>query len=88
MDRERLRQALEHWRTMEHEAGDGLSFIQGMRLLAGTSLDLRDQAEEERNWSDVVCGQALHEILHALRHPARLEKPLAAGISATPRPSV
>ncbi|MDY0226437.1 MAG: DEAD/DEAH box helicase [Desulfomicrobium apsheronum] len=88
VDRERLRQALEHWRTMEHEAGDGLSFIQGMRLLAGTSLDLRDQpvAEEELNWSDVVCGQALHEILHALRHPARLEKPLAAGIAATPRP--
>lgn len=88
VDRERLRQALEHWRTMEREAGDGLSFIQGMRLLAGTSLDLRDQsmAEEERNWSDVVSGQALREILHGLRHPARLEKPMAAGIAATLRP--
>jgi non-specific serine/threonine protein kinase len=88
VDRERLRQALEHWRTMEREAGDGLSFIQGMRLLAGTSPDLRDQsmAEEERNWSDVVSGHALREILHGLRHPARLERPLATGIAATLRP--
>jgi non-specific serine/threonine protein kinase len=88
VDRERLRQALEHWQSMEREAGDGLSFIQGMRLLAGTSLDLRDQSmpEEERSWSDVVSGQALREILHGLRHPDRLEKPLAAGIVATLRP--
>lgn len=88
VDRERLRQALEHWRTVEREAGDGLSFIQGMRLLAGTNLDLRDQsmAEEERNWSDVVSGQALREILHGLRHPARLEKPMATSIAATLRP--
>jgi non-specific serine/threonine protein kinase len=88
VDRERLRQALEHWRTVERESGDGLSFIQGMRLLAGTSLDLRDQPmdEEERNWSDVISGQTLREILHGLRHPARLEMPLSAGIAATLRP--
>lgn len=88
VDRERLSQALEQWRTMEHEAGDGLSFIHGMRLLAGTSPDLRDQSmvEEERNWCDVVSGQALREILHGLRHPARLEKPMAAGVTATLRP--
>jgi non-specific serine/threonine protein kinase len=88
VDRERLRQALEHWRTMEQEAGDGLSFIQGMRLLAGTTFDLRGQSmtEEERDWSNVVSGQALREILHGLRHPDRLEKPLAAGLAATLRP--
>ncbi len=88
VDHERLRQALEHWRNVEREAGDGLSFIQAMRLLAGTGVDLRDQpeAEEERNWSDVVSGQALREVLDGLRHPRRLEKPLAVGITASLRP--
>lgn len=88
VDRERLRQALEQWQTVEREAGDGLSFIQGMRLLAGTGIDLRDQpeAEEDRNWSDVVSGQALREVLDGLRHPTRLEKPLAVGITASLRP--
>ncbi len=41
VDREKLQQALDHWKQVEREVGaDGISFIEGMRLLAGASADL------------------------------------------------
>ena len=45
VDREQLAEALDHWKQVEASAGDGLSFVEGMRLLAGAPQDLADGDE-------------------------------------------
>ncbi len=74
VDREKLTEALSHWRKVEREARDGgLDFIQGMRLLAGAPADLgRADKEEVRQWSMVEAGPWLAELLERLRSPAAL----------------
>ena len=39
VDRDKLQQAPDHWQAIESEGG--VSFVEGMRLLAGASTDLR-----------------------------------------------
>jgi len=76
VDHGKLSQALEHWKQVERAAaGDGLSFIEGMRLLAGAPADLGagdDQADTEREWSFVSAGSWLSEVLEGLRDPEGL----------------
>ena len=75
VDRERITEALEHWKRVEAAAGDGISFVEGMRLLAGATADLgvEDGSEEEaRDWSVVSAGQGLSKILTDLRDPSQL----------------
>jgi len=76
VDRERLSEALEHWKRVETEAAEGgISFIEGMRLLAGAPADLgADDASggENREWSFVNAGGWLSDILASLRDPGRL----------------
>ena len=66
VDQPKLDQALAHWQSLE---GSGVSFIEGMRLLAGTSADLRhDEAQQAlAPWSQVVCDQALSSALSELK---------------------
>ena len=90
VDRDRLRQAIEHWEAVrEHAGDDGISFIEGMRLLAGASADLRheDQAEAERPWVHVDAGDAMRGLLTGMRQPGALD-PVAVGgaLRATLRP--
>ena len=90
VDRDRLRQAIEHWEAVRRQAGDdGISFVEGMRLLAGASADLRheEQTEAERPWVHVDAGDALRGLLADLRQPDALD-PVAVGgaIEATLRP--
>ena len=52
VDRDRLRQAVEHWNALQRQADGGeISFVEGMRLLAGASADLRheERAGDERH---------------------------------------
>jgi len=75
IDRARLSQALEHWRQVERQAHDGqISFIEGMRLLAGAPADLRADAADpsERAWLRVEAGEKLQQTLAELRDPAGL----------------
>ena len=76
VDRAKLSEVLEHWKRVEAEAAeDGISFIEGMRLLAGAPRDLgADGASrgENREWSFVEAGGWLSEILADLRDPDRL----------------
>ena len=77
VDRERLGQAIAHWETLQRNAdGDGISFIEGMRLLAGASADLRqeDLTESDRPWVQVTAGAALRKLLSRLRRPDTLEQ--------------
>lgn len=56
VDREKLQQALDHWQQVA--AQDGLSFIEGMRLLAGAPRDLKDaeELESHREWAFARAG--------------------------------
>jgi len=90
VDREKLGQALEHWRKVEKQARNGqISFIEGMRLLAGAPADLslEPQAEAERPWVHAAAGAGLRQLLAGLRNPQQLEA-LDAGkaLRATLRP--
>lgn len=72
VDRERLAEALRHWKRVEREAGDGVSFVEGMRLLAGAPLSSEHAAlfdAEPVAWSEIHAGPWLAERLHELREP-------------------
>ncbi|KAF0218087.1 MAG: non-specific serine/threonine protein [Geobacteraceae bacterium] len=90
VDGEKLRQALEQWQRVEAEAReDGLSFMEGMRLLAGARRDLsgNDPTLDETGWAFVEAGGRLREMLAGLREPARLAAVQAGDrLQATLRP--
>src|SRR5881628_3039289 len=75
LDRERLREVLAHWERVRREAEEGgLSFLEGMRLLAGaarTHVDAAALAAGE-GWSRVEAGAWLARTLEGLRGPAGL----------------
>ena len=82
VDRERLRQAVEHWNALQRQAEGGeVSFVEGMRLLAGASADLRheERSDDERHWVHVEPGDAMREILTGLRRPGALDAVEVAG---------
>ena len=92
VDRERLAEALAHWQHVQAESDSGgLSFAEGMRLLAGAPRDLgpEDAAAPafEPQWSEVVAGRWLAEVLADLREPSRLAAgKRARGLRGTLRP--
>ena len=90
VDRDRLRQAIEHWDTLQRQTEGGeVSFVEGMRLLAGASADLRheEQADEEHHWVHVAPGDAMREILSGLRQPGALDAvEIADTLQGTLRP--
>lgn len=73
VDREKLSEALEHWKRLEAKAAtEGISFIEGMRLLAGAPADLEvdgSAGNEEREWSFVGAGKWFSDVLSGLRNP-------------------
>ncbi|MCD6305880.1 MAG: DEAD/DEAH box helicase [Deltaproteobacteria bacterium] len=73
VDREKLSQALEHWQRVQAEAGDqGISFIEGMRLLSGAPADLNVDGAAgsgEREWAFIDSGKWLGDVLSGLRNP-------------------
>jgi len=82
VDGDKLREALAHWETVERQVGsDGISFIDGMRLLAGTPADLKGDGETDEavEWAMVRAGAGLRETLAGLRSPANLEGRPPAG---------
>jgi non-specific serine/threonine protein kinase len=90
VDRDKLKEALAHWKKLASQSESGLSFIEGMRLLAGAPRDLDDggdQGDPQREWSFVHAGKWLDEMLAGLRSPENLEqaKP-GAELKATLRP--
>ncbi|MDR1612469.1 MAG: DEAD/DEAH box helicase, partial [Planctomycetota bacterium] len=93
VDRDRLGQALEHWRKVKRELGtDGVSFLEGMRLLAGGGLAgraaMEDAAVAVRDWSETAADGWFGETLERLRSPeadaSRL--PVLAELKAELRP--
>ncbi len=75
LDRERLREVLAHWERVRREAKEGgLSFLEGMRLLAGAARTEDDAAAlaAGEGWSRVEAGVWLARTLEGLRGPAGL----------------
>ena len=73
IDREKLRHTLAHWRRVEQKAGaDGVSFLQGMRLLAGASIDADTSSLLEgpdAAWAELRAGDWLAQLLRQIRQP-------------------
>ena len=89
VDQEKLSEALTHWKKLEAESADGgVTFAEGMRLLAGAPVDMgEDVLEESRTWSLVKPGQWLATLLDELRTPARLKAANpGSALKATLRP--
>src|SRR6058998_3638418 len=75
LDRERLREVLDHWERVRYQASEGgVSFLEGMRLLAGAPRTDHDAAAlaADEGWSRVEAGAWLARTLEALRGPAGL----------------
>ncbi len=73
VDREKLQQALAHWRRIA--AHGDISFATGMRWLAGAPADLAssgDTSEILHEWAFAEAGEALTELLQQLKDPAQL----------------
>jgi SNF2 family DNA or RNA helicase len=75
VDQEKLSEALAHWKMVEAEAANGgLTFAEGMRLLAGAPADLQDDSlEDTQQWSFVQPGKWLAAQLEALRSPDQMK---------------
>jgi SNF2-related domain/SNF2 Helicase protein/Helicase conserved C-terminal domain len=77
VDRKRLSRMLQHFQNLEAAAKEGgLPLVQGLRLIAGASLDLAtDQATSdatEASWAQMVAGPWLAKTLQGLRQPEGL----------------
>ncbi|KJS32868.1 MAG: helicase [Desulfatitalea sp. BRH_c12] len=76
VDREKLSEALAHWKQVEAEAaGQGITFIEGMRLLAGAPADLDANGGATgapHDWAFIDAGQWLSGVLAGLRNPEGL----------------
>jgi SNF2 family DNA or RNA helicase len=84
VDRAKLQQALQHWEQLRGEGG--ISFIEGMRLLAGAPTDLKQEGdlEEHREWAFAQAGDTMAEWLAQMTAPGTL--PVPQTLKATLRP--
>ncbi len=89
VDGEQLQQVMDHWKKVQNATGEGgIGFLDGMRLLAG--FDPRQLAAEEEStemvhdWSDIVAGKNLAQLLDQMRDPAEAAPP--PNLCATMRP--
>jgi superfamily II DNA or RNA helicase len=71
IDTERLRRTLDHFEAIERRAvGEGLSFGEAMRLLAGAAISSEAaEVQDGAAWSQTVAGPWLAQTLAALRRP-------------------
>ncbi|MCC7420299.1 MAG: DEAD/DEAH box helicase [Planctomycetaceae bacterium] len=87
VDRDRLHQALDHWKHLQAEHAKGVDFIQGMRLLAGASIDGAPEQDATPDWSRIVAGDWLRDTLQTLRAPGGVTSVTpGADLRATLRP--
>ena len=88
VDQQKLNEALKQWKELQDEHADGISFLEGMRLLAGTSLQTNESVSDDvMQWSSVTSGAWLSEVLQHLRDPNGIVgcEP-GTGLQATLRP--
>ena len=88
VNRDQLQEALSHWKQLQEVHAGGVDFLQGMRLLAGASLNGKDDAvETEAEWASISAGNWLRDTLGKLRDPSGvLGCSPGEGLHATLRP--
>jgi non-specific serine/threonine protein kinase len=90
VDRDKLAEALEHWQAIERRVHEhGLTFFEGMRLLAGATLDRDVSAtlpETAREWTGLKTGPELQATLDQLRSPEARDMPSPHGLRTELRP--
>ncbi len=88
VDREKLQSVLAHWKQVQADSGDGVSFLKGMRMISG----VRETGNGEENaeladWSQVSAGGWLRDTLESIRSPEQAGKfDPNAGLNASLRP--
>ncbi|MES2151667.1 MAG: DEAD/DEAH box helicase [Pseudomonadota bacterium] len=75
VDQARLDTVLAHWKSVQRDVDDdgGISFLEGMRLLAGVDAGVAAAPTLDApgaEWTRVVAGDWLRGVLDALRDPA------------------
>jgi non-specific serine/threonine protein kinase len=89
VDGEKLQQVMAHWKRVQNATGEGgIGFLDGMRLLAGFG-EAKTAAEGEvaefvPEWSTVIAGEKLAEVLQKLQNPEEASPP--ENLRATLRP--
>ncbi|MBM4075022.1 MAG: ATP-dependent helicase, partial [Planctomycetes bacterium] len=69
-DPNQLQSALDHWEQLQRGHASGIDFLSGMRMLAGTVLDEKQETPESVvEWTGVRAGEWLSETLEQLRDP-------------------
>ena len=89
VDTKRLQEAITHWKMVQKQQNEGkISFIEGMRLLAGLPAKLEDAPfqEEQRHWINITTSQALGETLKKLRDPTLISNQPVKGLTVSLRP--
>ncbi|HSZ56909.1 MAG TPA: DEAD/DEAH box helicase [Tepidisphaeraceae bacterium] len=90
VDRDRLAEALDHWKKVEREArGGGISFFEGMRLLSGAALETDAASslpEAAREWTGICAGGDLERTLAELRDPQTTPEAAPSSLRAQLRP--
>jgi hypothetical protein len=90
VDRDKLAEALKHWKKVEREArGGGISFFEGMRLLSGVNMD-GDAASEipatAKEWVGISAGKEMEQTLRELSEPAAARAAAVSGLRGELRP--
>jgi superfamily II DNA or RNA helicase len=90
VDREKLQEALAHWKTVEKDVRrEGLSFFEGMRLLSGANIGREEDDENKaaiREWTGLTAGPELNSILQGLRTPETHQEHVPTDLKAELRP--
>jgi len=72
VDRTKLNAVLSHWKNVQRSMKNGMTFLEGMRLLSGSFIE--DDSNEgfpvgAPEWTGVVAGERLREVIEGFRHP-------------------
>jgi non-specific serine/threonine protein kinase len=89
VDRKKLAAALAHWKQVQRDVRQGgISFFEGMRLLSGATLsgDKLVPPLAVTEWTGIVAGKGLAELLEELRSTAEAGDVRVPGLQTNLRP--
>ncbi len=80
VDGAQLQEVLAHWKKVQTVTGEGgIGFLDGMRLLAGWGAKQTATGDESgeavHDWSEIVAGKNLEQVLAQMRDPAEIAPP-------------
>ncbi|HVA72640.1 MAG TPA: DEAD/DEAH box helicase [Candidatus Limnocylindrales bacterium] len=90
VDRDKLAEALQHWKSVERAAqGGGITFFEGMRMLSGANMPGDAAAavpEADKEWVGISAGRQMQQILEELRHSQESRDSAPPGLLTELRP--